>query len=251
MGWEDRQVHRYAPRAHQCRVSARMECRLAPARERQQGQHAQGRRIFPGPLLLCSCLALQIWDLKTYKLKTDLPGHTDEVYCVDFVADKIVSGGRDRTVKMYVFPSGSLTEGLMSYSTDGRIKNGCRGTSPWYSATLVDRSRPRRLSVRAVVCDAVSVRPQSSDPVGCLSPDLSGCLHACHCSMLRLRAYTRWNRHDKSGLMTDSFIITACFSRSSWLQPWGRSVVSSRGMPLFFTSTTQFYPGARMVCPFL
>ena len=42
----------------------------------------------------------QIWDLKTYKLKTDLPGHTDEVYCVDFVADKIVSGGRDRTVKM-------------------------------------------------------------------------------------------------------------------------------------------------------
>ena len=45
----------------------------------------------------------QIWDLKTYKLKTDLAGHTDEVYCVDFVADKIVSGGRDRTVKMYVF----------------------------------------------------------------------------------------------------------------------------------------------------
>lgn len=43
---------------------------------------------------------LKVWDLKTYKLKTDLPGHTDEVYCVDFVADKIVSGGRDRTVKM-------------------------------------------------------------------------------------------------------------------------------------------------------
>lgn len=43
---------------------------------------------------------LKVWDLKTYKLKTDLPGHTDEVYCVDFVADKIVSGGRDRMVKM-------------------------------------------------------------------------------------------------------------------------------------------------------
>ncbi|KAG6826650.1 hypothetical protein H0H92_014977 [Tricholoma furcatifolium] len=42
----------------------------------------------------------QIWDLKTYKIKMDLPGHTDEVYCVDFVADKVVSGGRDRTVKM-------------------------------------------------------------------------------------------------------------------------------------------------------
>ena len=46
---------------------------------------------------------LKIWDLKTYKIKTDLPGHTDEVYCVDFVADKIVSGGRDRVVKMYEF----------------------------------------------------------------------------------------------------------------------------------------------------
>jgi ribosome assembly protein 4 len=43
---------------------------------------------------------LKIWDLKTYKLKTDLPGHTDEVYCVDFVADKVVSGGRDKMVKM-------------------------------------------------------------------------------------------------------------------------------------------------------
>ena len=42
----------------------------------------------------------QIWDLKTYKIKSDLPGHTDEVYCVDFVADKVVSGGRDQTVKM-------------------------------------------------------------------------------------------------------------------------------------------------------
>lgn len=34
---------------------------------------------------------------------TDLPGHTDEVYCVDFVADKVVSGGRDKTLKMYAF----------------------------------------------------------------------------------------------------------------------------------------------------
>ena len=47
-------------------------------------------------------LVLQVWNLKTYKLHTDLPGHTDEVYCVDFVADKIVSGGRDKTVKMWV-----------------------------------------------------------------------------------------------------------------------------------------------------
>jgi ribosome assembly protein 4 len=44
---------------------------------------------------------LKIWDLRSYKLKTDLPGHTDEVYCVDFVADKVVSGGRDKTVKIW------------------------------------------------------------------------------------------------------------------------------------------------------
>lgn len=44
----------------------------------------------------------KIWDLKTFKIKVDLPGHTDEVYCVDFVADKIVSGGKDKTVKMCV-----------------------------------------------------------------------------------------------------------------------------------------------------
>lgn len=44
----------------------------------------------------------QLWDLKTGKIRLDLPGHTDEVYCVDFVADKVVSGGRDKTVKMWV-----------------------------------------------------------------------------------------------------------------------------------------------------
>lgn len=45
-------------------------------------------------------LSLQLWDLKTYKIRVDLPGHADEVYCVDFVADKIASGGRDKKVKM-------------------------------------------------------------------------------------------------------------------------------------------------------
>ncbi|OJA15383.1 hypothetical protein AZE42_12206 [Rhizopogon vesiculosus] len=44
---------------------------------------------------------VKIWDLRTYKIKSDLPGHTDEVYCVDFVADKLVNGGRDRTVKIW------------------------------------------------------------------------------------------------------------------------------------------------------
>jgi len=44
---------------------------------------------------------VKIWDLKTYKVKNDLPGHTDEVYCVDFVADKVVSGGRDKNLKIW------------------------------------------------------------------------------------------------------------------------------------------------------
>ncbi|KAG8982746.1 hypothetical protein FRB90_006576 [Tulasnella sp. 427] len=44
---------------------------------------------------------LKIWSLKTNKMHTDLPGHTDEVYSVDFVADKIVSGGRDGAVKIW------------------------------------------------------------------------------------------------------------------------------------------------------
>jgi len=55
----------------------------------------------------------QLWDLRTYKIRIDLPGHTDEVYCVDFVADKVVSGGRDKTVKMYVIVSYCFTVSLL------------------------------------------------------------------------------------------------------------------------------------------
>jgi len=44
---------------------------------------------------------VKIWDLRTYKIKSDLPGHTDEVYCVDFVADKVVNGGHDRVLKIW------------------------------------------------------------------------------------------------------------------------------------------------------
>lgn len=62
----------------------------------------------------------QIWDLKTYKIKNDLPGHTDEVYCVDFVADKVVSGGRDRTVKMYVKTAFIHTR--TNWPLDGKIR---------------------------------------------------------------------------------------------------------------------------------
>lgn len=51
----------------------------------------------------------------------DLPGHLDEVYCVDFVADKIVSGGRDKTVKMWVF-SDCCAAFVFSMSSDGKTK---------------------------------------------------------------------------------------------------------------------------------
>ena len=45
---------------------------------------------------------IKLWDpIKTFKIKNDLPGHQDEVYCVDFVADKVASGGRDRVVKIW------------------------------------------------------------------------------------------------------------------------------------------------------
>ncbi|KAH8924257.1 WD40 repeat-like protein [Atractiella rhizophila] len=44
---------------------------------------------------------LKLWDLKTFKIKMDLPGHTDEVYCVDFIADKVASGGKDRKVSIW------------------------------------------------------------------------------------------------------------------------------------------------------
>lgn len=58
------------------------------------------RPLARAPAHLADSLASQLWDLKTYKIRVDLPGHSDEVYCVDFVADKIASGGRDKKVKM-------------------------------------------------------------------------------------------------------------------------------------------------------
>jgi ribosome assembly protein 4 len=52
----------------------------------------------------------------------DLPGHTDEVYCVDFVADKVVSGGRDKVVKMYVSLSSSLTAASSAYVVPSQME---------------------------------------------------------------------------------------------------------------------------------
>jgi hypothetical protein len=68
----------------------------------------------------------QLWDLKTFKIRIDLPGHTDEVYCVDFVADKVVSGGRDKTVKMWVY---FLPRGAYADMVAGRIRETSRDTT--------------------------------------------------------------------------------------------------------------------------
>ncbi len=45
---------------------------------------------------------LKVWDMKTKKIKMDLPGHADEVYSVDWspAGDKAASGGKDRLLKM-------------------------------------------------------------------------------------------------------------------------------------------------------
>ena len=46
---------------------------------------------------------LKIWEIRTKKLKQDLPGHADEVFAVDWSPDgeKVVSGGKDRVLKLW------------------------------------------------------------------------------------------------------------------------------------------------------
>lgn len=45
---------------------------------------------------------LKVWNLKQKKIITDLPGHADEVYAVDWSPDgqKVASGGKDKVLKM-------------------------------------------------------------------------------------------------------------------------------------------------------
>ena len=46
---------------------------------------------------------LKVWDLRTRKLKMDLPGHADEVFSVDWSPDgwRVVSGGKDRLLRIW------------------------------------------------------------------------------------------------------------------------------------------------------
>ena len=64
----------------------------------QQGCNRQGKSDMHSGLVYL--VIYRYTRFGTYKIRSDLPGHIDEVYCVDFVADKVVSGGRNRTVKM-------------------------------------------------------------------------------------------------------------------------------------------------------
>ena len=45
----------------------------------------------------------QVWDLRTRKLVVDLPGHADEVFCVDWSPDgaSVASGGKDKVLKLW------------------------------------------------------------------------------------------------------------------------------------------------------
>ena len=91
----------------------------------------------------------QIWDLKTYKIKNDLPGHTDEVYCVDFVADKLVSGGRDRTVKMCV-----IRAFFLSYSLVISLMSGGRPLiSVWRSSDFADGKTERKSGAGCILTE--------------------------------------------------------------------------------------------------
>lgn len=45
---------------------------------------------------------LKVWDMATKKFMLDMPGHADQVFAVDWSPDgeKVVSGGKDKVLKM-------------------------------------------------------------------------------------------------------------------------------------------------------
>jgi ribosome assembly protein 4 len=47
---------------------------------------------------------MKLWDLKSFKLIANLPGHADEVYSVDWCPSgesRVLSGGKDRVLKFW------------------------------------------------------------------------------------------------------------------------------------------------------
>lgn len=61
---------------------------------------ALGSQLYVDDVRLVS---LQVWDMKTNKLKVELPGHSDEVFSVDWSPDggSVASGGRDKVLKLW------------------------------------------------------------------------------------------------------------------------------------------------------
>lgn len=46
---------------------------------------------------------VKVWDVRTGKLREDLPGHEDEVFAVDWSPDgqRVATGGKDRVLKLW------------------------------------------------------------------------------------------------------------------------------------------------------
>lgn len=46
---------------------------------------------------------LKIWDIKTRKLRGDLPGHADQIFAIDWSPNgsMVASGGKDRQLKLW------------------------------------------------------------------------------------------------------------------------------------------------------
>ena len=57
---------------------------------------------------------LKVWDVKTGKLHTDLPGHQDEVFAVDWSPDgrKVASGGKDKVCEPLSGEANHFTNGI-------------------------------------------------------------------------------------------------------------------------------------------
>jgi ribosome assembly protein 4 len=56
--------------------------------------------------LLASCskdTTLKVWDMRTGKLKQDLPGHQDQVFALDWSPDgeRVGSGGADKQIRIW------------------------------------------------------------------------------------------------------------------------------------------------------
>jgi len=66
---------------------------------------------------------MKVWDVRTRKLKEDLPGHADEVFAVDWSpdGDRVASGGRDRVLKVYALLAACPVRQRLTANMLGRV----------------------------------------------------------------------------------------------------------------------------------